>query len=423
MSHALSANVATWSIAAVSVFGVITRPKNLPEALWAVLGALALVGFSLLSLSDAMGAVLKGTDVYLFLIGMMVLAELARREGLFDWLAAYAVNHAAGSAKRLFMLVYGVGTIVTIFLSNDATAVVLTPAVYAAARQAKAPSLPFLFICAFIANAASFVLPISNPANLVVFGQRMPVLLTWLGEFGVASVISIIATYGVLYLTQRRHLAVPVLQQVDRPPLSASGRIVAGAIAATAIVLLIASTSGWQLGLPTFVAGSGAWLLVSVMKRESPWPVLKKVSWTVLPLVAGLFVLVQGIESTGVLTQLIQLLSAGAQQAPRETAALAGILVAFASNAVNNLPMGLLAGSVAQGAHLPAQVNGALLIGVDLGPNLSVTGSLATILWLVAIRREGEDVSAWKFLAVGSLVMPLALIASLGSFIALASFK
>ena len=101
---------------------------------------------------------------------------------------------------------------------------------------------------------------------------------------------------------------------------------------------------------------------------------------------------------------------------------MAGSLVAFACNAVNNLPMGLLAGTVAQGAHLPAQVTGALLIGVDLGPNLSVTGSLATILWLVAIRREGEDVSAWKFLAVGSLVMPLALLASLGTFIGLASF-
>jgi arsenical pump membrane protein len=353
---------------------------------------------------------------------MMVLAELARREGLFDWLAAYAVNHAAGSAKKLFLLVYCVGIIVTIFLSNDATAVVLTPAVYAAARRANAPPLPFLFICAFIANAASFALPISNPANLVVFGQRLPVLLTWLSEFGVASAISIIATYGVLYLTQRRHLLEPLSHQVDQPPLGASGRIVAGAIAVTAIVLLIASTAGWPLGFPTFLAGSGAWLLVSVMKRESPWPVLNKISWTVLPLVAGLFVLVQGVETTGVLAGLTHSLSAGAQQTPRETAALAGSLVAFASNAVNNLPMGLLAGTVAQGAHLPARVTGALLIGVDLGPNLSVTGSLATILWLVAIRREGEDVSAWKFLAVGSLVMPLALIASLGTFIALASF-
>jgi arsenical pump membrane protein len=422
MSHALSAHVATWSIAAVAVFGVITRPRNLPEALWAVLGAAALVIFSLLSVSDAVAAILKGTDVYLFLIGMMVLAELARREGLFDWLAAYAVNHAAGSPKKLFVLVYGVGTIVTIFLSNDATAVVLTPAVYAAARRAKAPPLPFLFICAFISNAASFVLPISNPANLVVFGQRMPVLLTWVGEFGVASVISIIATYGVLYLTQRRHLVGRVSHQVDQPPLPISGRIVAGAIAVTAIVLLIASTSGWQLGLPTFLCGVGAWLLVSVMKRESPWPVLKKVSWTVLPLVAGLFVLVQGIESTGVLAGLIRSLSAHAHLAPRETALFAGSLVAFACNAVNNLPMGLLAGTVAHGAHLSAQITGALLIGVDLGPNLSVTGSLATILWLVAIRREGENVSAWKFLAVGSLVMPLALIASLATFIGVASF-
>ena len=96
--------------------------------------------------------------------------------------------------------------------------------------------------------------------------------------------------------------------------------------------------------------------------------------------------------------------------------------MALACNAVNNLPMGLLAGTVAQGAHVPAQVAGALLIGVDLGPNLSVTGSLATLLWLVAIRREGEDVSALKFLAVGSLVMPLPLVASLVAFIGVASF-
>jgi arsenical pump membrane protein len=322
----------------------------------------------------------------------------------------------------LFVLVYGVGTAVTIFLSNDATAVILTPAVCAAARQAKAPPLPYLFVCAFIANAASFVLPISNPANLVVFGNQMPALLMWLSEFGIASVVSIVCTYGILRLTQRRHLAAGISRHVSQPPLPQTAGIVAVGIAITVIALLIASALGWQLGLPTFLAGASAWATVSAIKRESPWPVLKHVSWTVLPLVAGLFVLVRGIESTGVLTSLIRTLSVGAQQAPRETALLAGSVVAFACNAINNLPMGLLAGTVAQGAHLPAQVTGALLIGVDIGPNLSVTGSLATILWLVAIRREGEDVSAWKFLALGSLVMPLPLLASLGSFIGFASF-
>src|SRR5438128_9260572 len=101
----------------------------------------------------------------------------------------------------MFTLIYIVGMLVTVFLSNDATAVVLTPAVYAAAKAAKAEPLPYLFVCAFIANAASFVLPISNPANLVVFGSRMPPLLLWLAQFGLPSVLSIGATYVALYLT------------------------------------------------------------------------------------------------------------------------------------------------------------------------------------------------------------------------------
>src|SRR5205823_7601883 len=133
-----------------------------------------------------------------------LIAELARREGLFDWLAALAVEHARGSPQRLFLLVYLVGTSVTALLSNDATAIVLTPAVYAATRAAGARPLPYLLACAFVANAASFVLPISNPANLVVFGERMPQLADWLRQFAVPSLASIVLTYLALRLTQRR---------------------------------------------------------------------------------------------------------------------------------------------------------------------------------------------------------------------------
>ena len=136
---------------------------------------------------------------------MMLLAELARQEGLFDWLAAHAARLAGGSAARLFTLVFAVGTVVTVFLSNDATAVVLTPAVAAVVRaaQAKEP-LPYLFICAFIANAASFVLPISNPANLVIYGSHMPPLLAVAAaQYALPSVLSIVATYVALRLTQR----------------------------------------------------------------------------------------------------------------------------------------------------------------------------------------------------------------------------
>ncbi|HLH49750.1 MAG TPA: SLC13 family permease, partial [Roseiarcus sp.] len=206
----MASETATLGIAALATAAVIARPWNLPEAIWAIAGAVLLVAFGLLPLNGALAGIAKGTDVYLFLIGMMLLAELARQEGLFDWLATHAVNYARGSPRRLFALIYGVGVIVTAFLSNDATAVVLTPAVYAAARAAGAEPLPYLLICAFIANAASFVLPISNPANLVVFGEAMPPLALWLARFALPSLASIALTFVVLRFALRRQLASPL---------------------------------------------------------------------------------------------------------------------------------------------------------------------------------------------------------------------
>src|SRR5665213_2946651 len=167
-------NTLILAIAAFATLGVVIRPLRLPEYVWAVLGAAGLIALGLLPWRNAVDAAAKGMDVYLFLIGMMLLAEVARQEGLFDWLAALAIRYARGSARRLFLIIYAVGTGVTVLLSNDATAVVLTPAVYAAATAARVEPLPYLYICAFIANAASFVLPISNPANLVIFGTHIP---------------------------------------------------------------------------------------------------------------------------------------------------------------------------------------------------------------------------------------------------------
>ena len=413
-------NAATWGIAALATVGVIARPWNLPEVVWAIAGAALLVLFNLLPWPDALAAAGKGIDVYFFLVGMMLLAEVARQERLFDWLAAWAVRHADGSAKRLFLIVYGVGTVVTVLLSNDATAVVLTPAVYAATRAARVEPLPYLFICAFIANAASFVLPISNPANLVVFGKTIPPLADWLRIFALPSAVAIVATYLALRLTQRRALVSPVAEVGEITPLTTGGGLAAFGIVLTAVVLLVASAMGWDLGLPTFAAGATVTALILVIGRQSPLPVGRDISWAVLPLVAGLFILVEGLNRTGVLPALARILKQGTAVSPQLTSWIAGIVVALASNLANNLPVGLIAATTSQTAQVPADITGAILIGVDLGPNLSVTGSLATILWLIALRREGEGVSAWQFLKVGLVVMPPALLLSLLALAAMA---
>ena len=415
MSIAVDASsVAAWSIAAVATAGVIARPFRLPEAIWAVAGAVLLVAFGLLPWADALSGIRKGLDVYCFLAGMMLIAEVARQEGVFDWLAALAVRHARGSPQRLFALVYAVGTAVTVLLSNDATAVVLTPAVYAATRAAGATPLPYLFICAFIANAASFVLPISNPANLVVFAGRMPHLAAWLGQFGLPSIIAIAVTYLALRLMQRRALAAETIAATSaRPALSHGGRLTLAGIAAVAVVLLGCSAFDVRLGLPTLVSGVVTTAIVLALNRQSPWPVLQGVSWGVLPLVAGLFVLVEALDRTGVIAALSELMHADIARSGAAAPWSAGLVVALASNLMNNLPVGLIAGSVVAAGQLPSQVTGAMLIGVDLGPNLSVTGSLATILWLVVLRREGLHVGAWTFLRLGAVVMPPALVLSI----------
>lgn len=404
-----------WGICALASVGVVTRPFRWPEGLWPASGALLLVLLGSMSLGSAWEAIASGTDVYLFLIGMMLLSEVARREGLFDWVATLAVRHANASPRRLFLLVYIVGTVVTVFLSNDATAVVLTPAVCTVARKAGVRALPLLFVCAFVANAASFVLPISNPANLVLFGSNMPPLGDWVARFALPSLLSIVVTYAVLRWTQRRQLTGTCSEAPPGPALDFNGRLALFAIAATAVTLLVVSALGLSLGLPTALLGGATALVVQSRRRESPSALLKGVSWSVLPLVAGLFVLVGALDQTGVTRTLAMLLHDGATRSESLTAALAASSIAFASNLVNNLPAGLIASSSIAIAHSPPRVIDAVLIGVDLGPNLSMTGSLATILWLTAIRRAGEDVSFWTFFWLGLRVMPPALLLALAA--------
>ncbi len=412
MAQSIS-SIAIWIVVAVATAGVIVRPLRLPEAIWAVAGAVLLVVAGLLPVRGALAAVARGTDVYLFLAGMMLLSEIARREGLFDWLAAHAVDAARGSTERLFLLIYGVGVGVTAILSNDATAVVLTPAVFAATSKARVDPLPYLFICAFVANAASFVLPISNPANLVVYDGHMPALAVWLAQFLLPSALAIVATFFALRWAEHKRLHDMNTAEIAIPLLSTGGRIAFAGIGLTAIVLLWVSARGIGLGLPTAIMGAGTAAIVLIAQRAAPWPVLKEISWSILPLVAGLFVLVEALVQTGVIAALSHAVQQASSASQPRTAAAAGVLAAFATNLTNNLPAGLIARSALMGA--PHRVIDSVLIGVDLGPNLSVTGSLATILWLTAIRREGQDVTFWRFLKVGAVVMPPALVLALGA--------
>jgi arsenical pump membrane protein len=400
-------------IVGVSILLMLLRPRNIPEVCWISGGVFLLLSFRLVPLGLAGRAVVKSLDVCLFLIGMMLISELAREHGVFDWLSSVAVRNARGSSSKLFLMVYGVGIIVTIFMSNDATAVVLTPAILAAVRKARIRPLPYLFMCALVANAASFVLPISNPANLVVFGNQVPRLGKWLHSFALPSLLSIAVTYAAIRWLFRKDIDSEMEKNIGVRPLDSGGRFVLCGIAAMTAVLLMASACGKDLGLPTCLAALAVTVLVSIIGRSNPLPLVREISWQTLALVAGLFVMVDAIENVGGMEATKRLL-VWAQNLGSQTATLVvGFTVGLANNLVNNLPLGLIVGGSVRSAHMKGPILDAALIGVDLGPNLSITGSLATILWLIALRKEKIQVSFWDFFKVGVVAMPAALLAAL----------
>jgi arsenical pump membrane protein len=259
------------------------------------------------------------------------------------------------------------------------------------------------------------VLPISNPANLVIYGSHMPSLLQWVPRYILPSLLSIGVTFLMLRFTQRKVLRSKIETEIPIPILLRGGKMALGGIGATALLLLAASALNMQLGLPTATTGILTSAIVIIRAGKNPWVVVKGVAWSVIPLVAGLFVIVEALGKTGLMGMIVDVLQQRVTRSVDGAAWGSGLLMAFSSNLMNNLPAGLIAGSAVQAAQVPEIVKSAVLIGVDLGPNLSITGSLATILWLVALRREGQSVSAWAFLKLGALIMTAALLCALGA--------
>src|SRR5262249_61192707 len=132
-------------------------------------------------------------------------------------------------------------------------------------------------------------------------------------QLGFPTTVAIATTYLMLRLTQRRALRRErIARAVARRPLTRGGRHTAYGIAATAIVLLACSALDVRLGLPTFICGAATAAVILAANREGFWPLVRHVSWGVLPLVAGLFLLVEGVVATGVVAAPRRVLRAAA---------------------------------------------------------------------------------------------------------------
>lgn len=340
--------------------------------------------------------------MFAFLLGLFGIAAIAEQAGVVDRLTRSAHRRAGGRRDRLLILVSGVAAVVTVTLSNDATVLILTPLVIALCRALAVPVLPYAFACVFMANAASLVVPVANPANVIVLHDAPVRLGAYLGAATLPSIAAIVATIGALLFVFRADLrgglAAP-LPTLDDPDTT----IVAAGIGAIMLAYLAALAFGWPVGL---VAMTGAALLVSVRAVRGRLDVSRAargIEWAVFPFLAGLFVLVAAAERAG-LGPLVAAALTEAEHAGAVGIAGLAVAAAVASNAMNNLPFALIAGEglrAAPAADAPTVV--ALLVGIDLGPSFTTVGSLATLIWILILRKRGISVTALEYLRIAFL--------------------
>jgi arsenical pump membrane protein len=387
-------------IAAGSIAGIVLRPRGLPEWLSACSGAALVVVFGLLPGREALRAVAGGWDVYLFLFGMLALAEILRAYGVFDVLAARLASFSL-SPLALFSCVYAIGVAVTAVLSNDGTIVLLTPAAIAVAARARLPVLPIAFAVAMVSNAASFVLPISNPANLVLFAN-LPRAGEWIDAFGLASLAAILVTWASLAIVFRRDLHAAAARGPNRAGMLPRASIIAAVAVGTAAATIVASAAmGWNVGITAGAAGALLLLGAALHEGARFRSIVAQGPWSIIPLVAGLFVIVHALDRTRVLSAAGGFLQRASLLTPWEGKLATGFAVTAAANVLNNLPAGVLARYALHSSALAPHIAHAALVGIDLGPNLSLSGSLATLLWLMILRRADVTVRPLYFLRAG----------------------
>ena len=410
----------TSTIGLLTLGSIMTRPYRWSEARIAMAGAGALLLLGLIRPADAARTLLRDWNTFLFFLGMMGLSALAETAGLFDWLAAEAARFARQSAARLFLNVFLLGTLITMIFSNDATALILTPVVYVLVTRLRLPVLPYLFACTFIADSASFLLPISDPINVIIMSHFPLDLLTFLRLLLLPSLVVIAINVGIFYLLYRKQLRgsfdiahLPTAEKAVKH--KAYFRYTLWVLAFVAPSYVIASAFQFPLSV---VAVAGASLLLAgalFWKRTTLLEACKGISWPIVGFIAGMFVVVRAIEDTGLTHKLGNLLLHLSRGTSFGAVMVGTFGSALGTNLINNVLMAVVMnsslGSIQHAA--PAIRNGfiaATMFGCDLGPNLTTVGSLATILWLLILQQRDVDVSGLDYFKVGVVVTPLMLL-------------
>jgi arsenical pump membrane protein len=405
----------TIGLFALTLLGVLIRPKHLSEAWFAAGGAVAMLLCGRVRIAEVGEILRQSGDVLLFLLFLMALSSLVDTSGFFDWAATLAARATDGNPRRLLIGVYLLGAAITILLSLDTTALLLTPLVWAMATRADLPPRPYMFTCAFVANIASSALPVSNLTNLLAFHQLGDTTAHYTLIMTPVTIASSLVALSMIFFVFRKELPLEYRADTFPDPLDAVPDLPYFRVT---LVILCLTLIGYFVGpsllhSPLWMVAAVAATTLALIGRTLGRVRLRTlatrgIAWSVFPFVIGMFIVIRGVENIGLALWLGDLLKALGGRSMVGQIFATGFGTALGANLINNIPMQLLALSA-----LAVQGKAALyasVLGCNLGPNITVVGSLATMLWRATLSQRGMDITPKELARAGILVTAPALL-------------